>query len=882
MATIAEHRAPNPGSPESATALVSGGLVKSAPVVGLRVLFARFWPDTKPFRGRWFLSLALVGVAPALSTAAIWLFKVLIDQVVVPHDFRLFPLLAGAYVGLAIVQGVVSFTDQYWSTWVGEKFVLTLRIRLFDHLHRLSSGFLERRQLGDILSRLTGDIGAIEELVLSGVAQALTYLFQLLWFTTALFYLNWHLASVSLIAAPGFLVAARFFSRRIKEASREKRRRAGSITTVAEESLSNAALVRAYDNADAESTRFAIENQGSFAAQMAATRLQALFGPLTDLLEVVGVLLVIGLAVWELANGRISIGGLLAFVAYLTQLYSPIQGAGRLTNSLYAASASAERVVELLDEIPSVTGPTHPKPLPRAHGAIGFHDVSFGYPDAESVALSEVDFTVAAGEKIAVVGASGAGKSTIMKLLLRFHDPIAGVITLDGIDLRELTLADLSRNTATVLQETLVFDATIRDNIASGKPEATDAEIVAAATAADAHEFICALPRGYDTRVGQRGRMLSGGQRQRLAIARAMIRDAPILLLDEPTTGLDAESSHRVLAPLRRLMNGRTTIIISHNLLTVTDADNILFLEQGRITAAGTHDELLGTSPGYAYLYRLHQPVAPLPRRASGTVAVPGPSAVTRSAPLVLDRVRVRYFGQSHDALPEVSVTVHSKGCLAVLGPSGSGKSTLLGLLAGLHTPTDGAIQCGGRDLTGSGSTRSGSAAARVRVSLVPQEPEVLDATIANNIRAGEPDATAAEVVAAARRAGAHDFIAALPEAYATRIGPSGHLLTAGETQRIAIAKALLSEPDLLLLDEPTAGLDRRTRGELLPVLCQLTLGRITVLTTRDPLVAALADQRLQLDHPEHANWTPPDRTAGASRGDRAKLPGLPTAQRPW
>jgi ABC-type multidrug transport system fused ATPase/permease subunit len=235
-----------------------------------------------------------------------------------------------------------------------------------------------------------------------------------------------------------------------------------------------------------------------------------------------------------------------------------------------------------------------------------FDAVSFTYPGATRPTLDAISFTATAGQKIALVGASGAGKSTVGKLLLRFYDPDSGRITLDGCDLRDLQLASLRGNMAVVLQETLVFDGTVRDNILWGKPDATEAEVVAAAIAADAHEFISGLPDGYDTRIGQRGRLLSGGQRQRLAIARAMIRDAPVLLLDEPTTGLDAASAQRILAPMRRLMSGRTTLIISHNLLTVTDADQILFLDRGRITGTGTHYELLFSHPDYAGLYRLH------------------------------------------------------------------------------------------------------------------------------------------------------------------------------------------------------------------------------------------------------------------------------------
>jgi ABC-type multidrug transport system fused ATPase/permease subunit len=258
--------------------------------------------------------------------------------------------------------------------------------------------------------------------------------------------------------------------------------------------------------------------------------------------------------------------------------------------------------------------------------------VTFTYPGVDSPSLIDLRFMIDPGQKLAVVGASGAGKTTLTKLLLRFYDPDRGRITLDGVDLRELALGDLRRNLAAVLQETLVFDGTVRDNILWGRPEAREREVVAAAMAADAHEFISGLPDGYDTRIGQRGRMLSGGQRQRLAIARAMIRNAPVLLLDEPTTGLDAGSTERVLAPLRRLMHGRTSLIISHNLLTVTDADQILYLEKGRITGAGTHTQLLAISPGYAQLYRSHhQGADPRPPFRPGPHVQPHPHSARRS-----------------------------------------------------------------------------------------------------------------------------------------------------------------------------------------------------------------------------------------------------------
>ncbi|HKS52840.1 MAG TPA: ABC transporter ATP-binding protein [Pseudonocardiaceae bacterium] len=572
------------------------------------MIFRWFWPATRPYRGRLLISLILVCVGPFVDTAQIWMFKLLIDDVLTPRNFHAFPSLAVAYLGIAVIQGVGSFSDEVLSAWLGERFVLDLRTRVFDHLHRLSVDFFDRRQLGDTLSRLTSDIDAIEALVLSGVTRTLSYGAEIVLFTGALFYLNWQLALASMLAAPVFALGARYFSARIKDASREQRRRSGSVTAVAEESLGNTALVQAYDRRAAETQRFHRENLGRFAAEMAATRLEALFRPLVEMLEVVGVVLVVGVGVWLLQRDQITLGGLLVFVTYLTRLYSPIRGTGRLSNTVYAASASAERIIDLLSHQPDVRDPADPGPLPpnQATGSVVFDAVTFTYPGATRPTLDAVSFTARPGQKIALVGASGAGKSTLGKLLLRFYDPDSGHITLDGCDLRDLGLASLRGNMAVVLQETLVFDGTIRDNILWGKPDATDAEVVAAATAADAHEFISALPDGYHTRIGQRGRLLSGGQRQRLAIARAMIRDAPVLLLDEPTTGLDAASAQRILAPMRRLMSGRTTLIISHNLLTVTDADQILVLDRGRITGAGTHEDLLFTNPGYAELYRLH------------------------------------------------------------------------------------------------------------------------------------------------------------------------------------------------------------------------------------------------------------------------------------
>jgi ATP-binding cassette subfamily B protein len=587
---------------------VADGLVDAAPSVSIRDVFRRFWPDVRPFRGLLCVSLLVAMVSPAVEAAEIWMFKILVDDVLTPRDFAVFPIVAAAYVGLTLLGGAVSFADRYLTAWIGEHFLQRMRTRVFAHLHTLSVSFFDRRRLGDLLSRLTGDVAAIESLVLAGVTRAASAVIRLVLFAGLMFYLNWQLALAALIAVPFFWLIARAFSRRIKAAAREVRRRSGSISVVAEESLGNAVLVQAYGRERAEVSRFTEQSLGSVRAALTAARLSALFRPVTALFRVAGMLVIVAVGIWQLSSGGISLGGLLAFLVYLSRLYGPVRGLGQLSNTVFAAAAGAERIIELLDERPDVTAPAHPVALTRVRGELRVEAVDFRYPEASIDVLRGVSFTALPGQTTAIVGASGAGKTTLLKMMLRFYDPTAGRITLDGHDLRELDPAQLRANIAIVLQETLLLDGTIAENILAGRPDATRSELVDAARAADADEFISALPDGYDTRVGQRGRLLSGGERQRIAIARAVIRDAPILLMDEPTTSLDAEAGRHVLAPMRRLMSGRTTIVISHNLLTVTDAQQILYVGEGRVTERGTHAELLRIDGSYAHLYRLHHP----------------------------------------------------------------------------------------------------------------------------------------------------------------------------------------------------------------------------------------------------------------------------------
>ncbi|MGW4878012.1 ABC transporter ATP-binding protein [Streptomyces sp. NPDC004262] len=583
----------------------SDTVVAAAPRVSPRAVFRRFWPYTRGGR-RWLLPLVLLSLTgPAVDAAELWLFKFVVDDVLVGRDLRPFLWIAPAYLGLVLCSGVLGFADDVTSTWVGERFLLALRADVFRHVQGLSLGFFERRRLGDVLSRVTGDVDAVETFLLSGVADALYYVVSLGIYLGMLVYLRWDLTLLALVVVPVFWGAARYFSRLVRDASRERRRRGGALGAIAEESLGNVALVQAYNRQAWEAHRFERENAGRFRAAMASARIHAVYAPAVEFVEVAGGLAVLALGTWKLAQGQLTLGGLLVFLALIGKLYSPVHGLSGLGTAFYTASAAAERIIELLDERPQVTERAGARRLRRARGGVEFDGVWFRYPGTSAWALSDVSFRAEPGRTLALVGASGSGKSTLAKLQVRFYDPDRGAVRLDGTDLRELSLADVRENIAVVLQETYVFHGTVRENIAYGRPAATEAEIVAAARAADAHEFVERLPDGYDTLVGQRGRTLSGGQCRRLAIARAMIRDAPVLLLDEPTAGLDIRSARRIMEPLRRLMAGRTTVIVSHQLQTVRDAHRIVVLDRGRVVEDGTHADLLGRQGPYALLHRL-------------------------------------------------------------------------------------------------------------------------------------------------------------------------------------------------------------------------------------------------------------------------------------
>ncbi|GAA2269321.1 MULTISPECIES: ABC transporter ATP-binding protein [Kitasatospora] len=555
------------------------GPVAAAPPVRPREAFRRFWPWVRQDR-LWLPAAILLLLTGAFGeVVSVWLFKDLIDQVLVPHRFSAFWAPAGTMAATAVVSALLIFAGNYTITWVAERFILRLRTSVVAHLHGLPPDTLDRRQRGDVVARLTGDIAAIEQLVATGVVEAGSAVLSLLLFGAAAFYLSWQLALAALAVAPVFWLSGRYFGNRILIREREARRRGGAVTAVLEESLRNAAIAGTCNQERREVAKVHRTGRALLESELSIARYAGLYPPVLNVLEVLGGLTVVGIGAVELDRGVLSLGGLLAFAAFMAQLFEPAQRISELLPVAGAAGAAGERVLELLDTPSPVVERPHAHGTGPVAGRVSCEDVRVGYPGQDGrPVLENLSFDIGPGTILAVMGPSGCGKSTLAKLLVRFLDPDSGTVRLDQHDLRDLKLASLRQAVTLLPQQAPLFHATIRDNIAYGRPSASLDEVVQAAKDADAHEFITALNEGYRTEIGRDGFQLSGGQTQRIAIARAFLRATPVLILDEPTTGLDEQSAANVIAPLRRLMAGRTTILITHDQKLARTADAVLML----------------------------------------------------------------------------------------------------------------------------------------------------------------------------------------------------------------------------------------------------------------------------------------------------------------
>lgn len=558
------------------------GLVEHAPQLSLRHVLVYFWPRLRPLRGWLLIALVLLAAAPAISVLEVMLFKGLVDHVLVPAELGPLLYIALAYIGLNVVSAVVSGADDYLSTWISQRFLLSLRSDVFGHVLSLPFHVHDRRRLGDVLSRLTSDVAAVETFMVANLTKGIGAALQMLFYIGALFLLDWQLASAALVVVPLLWWVSARFAGFIKVVSRERRRRAGSLSAVAQENLASGALVQTYGREDDAIGKYQRENQAIAGAELAASRIRAVFMPFVDLAELIAVLAVVGLGTWALASDRLTLGGLLAFLTLLAQCYRPIRALGGLIPSLFSASAGAERIIELFSEHPPQEAP-EARELPQPRGDVHLDSVTVRYPGATRDALSDITLSVQPGEVIGLAGPSGAGKSTLIRLLSRHLDPTHGVLTLDGHDLRALTIRSVRQAVTVVLQDTVLLDATVHENIAFARPDAHPTAIQTAARQAGAESFIRALPEGYDTRIGQQGRSLSGGQRQRLSLARAMLREAPVLVFDEPTTGLDPETARAVMTTVLHAARDRTVIVASHDPAVLGLTDRVVCLRDGRL-----------------------------------------------------------------------------------------------------------------------------------------------------------------------------------------------------------------------------------------------------------------------------------------------------------
>ncbi|MCX5343776.1 ABC transporter ATP-binding protein [Streptomyces atratus] len=575
--------------------------------------FRRFWPLTKGDR-RWLVLIFLCAVLAAIAeTITVLLFAELTDTALQTGSVSAFWKPAGQWVAVAVIGAVVGYLGNSLAAWVAERFVMRLRARVFSHLQTLPPHFYQRNRRGDLVERLTGDVEAIEALVVSGIVGAASALFGTVFYAAAALWLRWDLALATFVMVPFFWFTTTRFAGPLRAVSRRGRAADGAITAVVEETLVNVVMTQAYNRQQDEETRLLDKARIRLKTAVKAVRLTEFYEQLVEVLETLCVLAIIGLGAWEISAGRMTLGQLLAFAAFIGYLYPPIRSLGQLGLTATAATAGAERLLEILDAEPAVTDPAASVPAPprnRALGEVEACQVTFRYPGSSEPVLRDLSFTASPGELLVITGPSGAGKSTLAALLLRFYDPDAGSVRLDSVSVDQLPLTYLRQNITLLPQDTLVLHDTIEENIGCARTDASHRDVVEAAKAADAHGFIRTLPEGYDTVISTGTSRLSGGQLQRIAIARAMLRDAPVLLLDEPTTGLDRMAAQRILAPLRRLAEGRTTIVITHDLALAADADRILVLDEGRLVESGTHTQLLGRRGLYATLFerRAQQP----------------------------------------------------------------------------------------------------------------------------------------------------------------------------------------------------------------------------------------------------------------------------------
>ena len=566
--------------------------------------YLRLLAYIKPYKKRLAAAVVCIIMAAGANLYLPWIIKDMIDDVLMSKDMLMLNLIAAGILVVMFTRGVFYYGQSYLVSYVGQRVIIDVRSMLFRKFQKMPLSYYDRQQTGTVMSYITNDVSAMQSAIVDNLIELVTESSILIGSLGMMIYLDWKLSLLTLMTIPLVGFAMKIFGRKLKRSSTVIQERAAEITSLLQESISAIRVVKSFVRETYEIRRFEEQNWRNFQAAMKNVKLSSLLTPTVEFLAAIAVTFIVWFGGYEVVNEVITAGELVAFLTYAVNLANPVKRLSRVYAAIQKAMAAADRVFEVMDLDEKITDVPGAKPLPPIQGQVEFKDITFSYKEGQP-ALQHISLKAEPGQMIALVGPSGSGKSTIANLIPRFYDVDSGTIAIDGHDIRQVTADSLREQIGLVPQETMLFSTTVMENIRYGRLDATDEEVVEAARAANAEEFIKDLPEGYDTKLGERGLNLSGGQRQRLAIARAILKNPRVLILDEATSALDTESEKIVQDALDKLMVGRTSFVIAHRLSTIFNADQIFVVENGHLREHGTHEELLAAGGLYSNLYNI-------------------------------------------------------------------------------------------------------------------------------------------------------------------------------------------------------------------------------------------------------------------------------------